>query len=113
MKLNVYIEGKKHTVELFNITYECSKERFRSLRASKGSFPSWAILDIEDLDVEIKNDFYIETDEHKSEIIEMSKQIVTIENENFEKVLEDNWFCFDAGQPLSVVEEFIQIISVK
>jgi hypothetical protein len=82
MKIRVYIDNKETILELFNITFEVSEDRFKSLRLSHGSYPDIAILDYKDQVVEIRDDFIVNKEDVLTEMKEHFKYIKSTLNKD-------------------------------
>lgn len=106
MQIRVYIDNKSKILELFNVTYEESDGRFKSLRLSHGHYPEKAFLDYKDQSVEIRNDFIVNPEDLEGELGEHQTHLKTEVIDNVE-VLKENWFCWSRGTPVFDIQYFI------
>lgn len=103
MKIRVYINNESQILELFNVCYEVQPDRFKSLRLSHGHYPDNVMLDYEDQEVEIRDDFIVDPEDLKSELKEHRRFLKT-EVVNDIQVLKENWFCWKKGTPVSDIQ---------
>ncbi|MBM25454.1 MAG: hypothetical protein CL760_07205 [Chloroflexi bacterium] len=110
MKIKILLEDKtEKIVDLFEITYECSPDRFKSLRLSNGAFPDNVILDYKDQSVTIPKDFLAGSEnEDIVDFLEHANQFLSLETGS---VLTKNWFCYPKGHSLSDLMFFVQGLS--
>lgn len=93
------------TVSLFEIVYECEPERFKSLRLSKGSFPSNVVLDYKDHVVSFEQPFL-------SDLNDIDELVEWFELLNFDgsNQLKTNWFIWNKGTKKEVISRYIENI---
>ena len=110
MKIKINVNDEEKIVELFQVTYECAPERFKSLRISEGSYPTGLNLDFEDEIAIIKDDFLVDL---KSDIQSLKDMMVNIEttNKDGQSTIKNNWFHFPAGTLILDVVNWIDDIS--
>ncbi len=106
MQIRVYIDNEPQILELFNVTYEESDNRFKSLRLSHGHYPDNIFLDYKDQTVEIRNDFIVNPEDLEGEMEEHQAHLKTTFLDDVE-VLKENWFCWSRGTPIFDIQYFI------
>lgn len=109
MKINCYSNGFLKVVDIKEVTFEVSEDRFLSLKASDGSYPAFELLEHQDDIVVIKDDFFIRSETNRLKLFSMIENVdkVTL---NDTVCIKDNWFCFDAKTPLSTIEKILNSI---
>lgn len=108
MKINIHVDNQIKTVELFQVTYETQPDRFKSLRISKGTYPSNALLDYKDASAVIEKDFVVDEASFDEALSLLSNDLFIDFNDTL--VLKNNWFCFEKGTLKSEIDTFFQMI---
>ena len=109
MIIKVYLDSKSVLADTLHLTFECKKGFYKSLSASNGVHNPFSTLELNDDEVSIKTDFFVEginSEKDLEELLVMFKSIPTTDRDG-EKLLASNWLCFDSGTPFSEVELFI------
>lgn len=106
MQVKIHLGDTSKIVELFQVTFECAPDRFKSLRLSEGAFPDYVELDFKDEVPVFKEDFLVNKNEDLQTIKNMFANVKVTESDGG-RYLKENWFCFPSGTPILEVVDFI------